>query len=142
MRVDRAALARMLQLESADVDDSLELVAGASKVREGKATRLVLTDGAAVAPARNGSLVALLAEARATRDMVLAAPDRSIREIAAEQQRCRHRIAKLIRLSWLSPEIATAIVEGRQPRGLTARRLLEGELPIEWRAQETAAGVG
>lgn len=141
MRVDRAALAQMLQLESAD-DRTLELLAGASKVREGKATRLVLTDAAAASPARNGSLVALLAEARATRDMVLAAPDRSIREIAAEQQRCRHRIAKLIRLSWLSPEIATAIVEGRQPRGLTARRLLAGELPMEWKAQETAAGFG
>jgi DNA invertase Pin-like site-specific DNA recombinase len=142
MRVDQAALGRMLQLSLADVDDPLELVAGASKVREGKATRLVLIDAAAVAPARNGSLVALLAEARATRDMVLAAPDRSIRQFAAEQQRCRHRIAKLIRLSWLSPEIATTIVEGRQPRGLTARRLLEGELPVEWEAQETAAGLG
>ena len=73
--------------------------------------------------------------------MVLAAPDRSLRAIAAEQGRCRHRIAKLIRLSWISPEIATAIVEGRQPRGLTARRLLDGELPIEWSAQEALAGV-
>ena len=38
-------------------------------------------------------------------------------------------------------EIATAIVEGRQPRGLTARQLLERELPIEWRAQEAAVGI-
>jgi hypothetical protein len=30
------------------------------------------------------------------------------------------------------------IVEGRQPRELTARRLLEGELPIEWSAQAAA----
>lgn len=141
IQVDRAALARMLQLQLPAIDEPMELIAGATKVREGTATRLVLTDAAASPPARDGKLVALLAEASATRDMVLAAPNRSIRELAAEQQRCRHRIAKLIRLSWLSPEIATAIVEGRQPRGLTARRLLEGELPMEWQAQEAVAGI-
>lgn len=85
--------------------------------------------------------MALLAEARATRDMVLATPSLSLRETASKQAHCRHRIAKLIRLSWISPEIATAIVEGRQPRGLTARRLLDGELPIEWSAQEVWTGV-
>ena len=141
IKVDRAALARLLELRPPDADQPLELVTGASKVREGKATRLVLTDPAATSINRDSRLVALLAEARATRDMVLAAPDRSLREIAAEQGRCRHRIAKLIKLSWLSPEIATAIVEGRQPRALTARRLLDGELPIEWSAQEALAEV-
>jgi hypothetical protein len=43
--------------------------------------------------------VALLAEARATSDMVLASPERSLRELGKKQQRCRHRIAKLMRLS-------------------------------------------
>ena len=141
IRVDRAALARMLELDPPDVDLPLELVANASKVREGKATRLVLTDPGEATPNRDGKLVALLAEARATRDMVLAAPDRSLREMAGEQGRCRRRIAKLIKLSWMSPEIATAIVEGRQPRGLTARRLLDSELPIDWSAQESWAEV-
>ncbi|MEG3155705.1 recombinase family protein [Sphingomonas sp. RB1R13] len=141
IHVDQAALARMLELKRPDTDLPLQLVTGASKVREGKATRLVMTDPAANSISRDNRLVALLAEARATRDMVLAAPDRSLREIAAEQGRCRHRIAKLIRLSWLSPDLATAIVEGRQPRGLTARRLLDGELPIQWSAQEVLAKV-
>ncbi|WP_277970139.1 hypothetical protein [Sphingomonas echinoides] len=70
------------------------------------------------------------------RDLVLASPDRSIREIAADQQRCRHRIAKLIRLSWLSPSIATAIVEGRQARALTPRKLLDTDWPLSWAAQD------
>ena len=95
IKVDRAALARILELGPPDTDQQLELITGASKVREGKATRLVLTDPAAISDNRDSRLVALLAEARATRDMVLAAPDRSLREIAAEQGRCRHRIAKL-----------------------------------------------
>jgi site-specific DNA recombinase len=142
LQIDPAALARALDLIAAANDAPLELVTAAAKVREGKATRLVLGDPDAAAPTRDTRLVALLAEARATRNMVLASPERSLRELGNEQQRCRHRIAKLIRLSWLSPEIATAIVEGRQPRGLTARRLLEGELPLEWQGQEDAVGVG
>jgi site-specific DNA recombinase len=141
LSVDRAALARALDLATPTDDGPLELVTAAAKVREGKATRLVLGDPGATAQTRDTRLVALLAEARATRDMVLASPERSLRELGNEQQRCRHRIAKLIRLSWLSPEIATAIVEGRQPRGLTARKLLEGELPLEWQAQEDALCV-
>jgi DNA invertase Pin-like site-specific DNA recombinase len=142
LQVDRAALARSLDLPVPTDDAPLELVTAAAKVREGKATRLVLGDPNAAAPSRDSRLVALLAEARATRDMVLASPERSLRELGNEQQRCRHRIAKLIRLSWLSPEIASAIVEGRQPRGLTARRLLEGELPLGWQAQEALVEVG
>jgi hypothetical protein len=67
--------------------------------------------------------------------------DVSIREFAAEQGRCRHRLEKLVRLSWLSPDITTAIVEGRQGRGLTCRALLDGELPIGWEAQNAEVGV-
>jgi DNA invertase Pin-like site-specific DNA recombinase len=138
IRVDRSALARLLELDPSDVSQPLELITGASKVRAGTATRLVLTDPGAHATSRDSKLIALLAEARSTRDLVLACPDRSLREIAADIGRCRHRIVKLIRLSWLSPDLATMIVEGRQPRELTARRLLEGELPIEWSAQAAA----
>jgi hypothetical protein len=141
IQVDRAALSRMLELAPSKIGEPLELIAGASKVREGTATRLVLTDPGAAPPPRDHKLVALLAEARATRDMVLAAPDRSIRETAFAQGRCRHRIAKLIRLSWLSPAITAAVVEGRQPRGLTARGLLDGDWQMQWEAQEAAANV-
>ena len=132
----------MVEVQPPESDEPLELTTAASKVREGKATRLVLTDAKAATSGRDNKLVALLAEARATRDMVLASPARSLREIGAEQSRCRHRIAKLVRLSWLSPEIVAAIVEGQQPRALTSRNLLDGELPIEWTAQEAAAGLG
>jgi plasmid maintenance system antidote protein VapI len=141
IRVDRAALARLLQLDPSDIAEPLELVTGASKVRAGTATRLVLTDPGASAPTRDSKLVALLAEARSTRALVLTFPSRSLREIAADLGRCRHRIAKLIRLSWLSPDLATAIVEGRQPRELTARKLLEAELPVGWSDQEAAAST-
>ena len=135
IEVDRIALARMLETSKPEDTGPLLLSASAMKVREGKATKLVLAESGHAAPERDAKLVALLAEARLARDFVLASPDRSIREIAVDQQRCRHRIAKLIRLSWLSPEIATAIAEGRQPKMLTAKKLLDTEWPLAWAAQ-------
>jgi site-specific DNA recombinase len=71
LKVDRAALTRALDLPSPDNNATLELVTAAAKVREGKATKLVLGGPGATAPTRDTKLVALLAEARATRDMVL-----------------------------------------------------------------------
>jgi len=136
IRVDGSALLRLLELSPSYSADVLQLRMDASKVREGKATKLVLTNSGATHVTRDTKLIALLAEARATRDLVLASPQRSIREIAAEHGRCRHRIAKLIRLAWLAPDLATAIMEGQQPRELTTRRLLERELPLAWSEQE------
>jgi hypothetical protein len=81
-------------------------------------------------------LIALLAEAQVARAAVLADPDKSLRVLAAEQGRCRHRLAKLVRLSWLSPEVTAAIIEARAPHDLTPRRLLEDEHPLEWSDQE------
>ena len=45
--VDPVALARMLEVQPPESDEPLELTTAASKVREGKATRLVLTDAKA-----------------------------------------------------------------------------------------------
>ncbi len=47
----------------------------------------------------------------------------------------------LIRLAFLSPEITEAILDGRQPLGLTAAKLMQvSRLPLEWRAQRQALG--
>ena len=142
IKVDKRALHRMLELPIAPEDEPLELNAPASKTRHGKATRLVLTDPAFAHPLPDTRLVALLAEAQATQDLVLSSPHKSLREIAGEQGRCRHRMAKLIRLAWLSPRIAGAIVEGRQPVRINSRRLVESEIPLRWDQQEHMLEVG
>ncbi len=52
-----------------------------------------------------------------------------------------NHIGKLIRLSWLAPDIVGAIMSGRQPDRLTGRRLLRiGNLPIDWAGQRRALG--
>ena len=46
-----------------------------------------------------------------------------------------------VRLSYLAPDITQAILDGRQPRDLTAEKLLEhSRLPLAWHDQRTALG--
>ena len=48
---------------------------------------------------------------------------------------------RLIRLSYLAPDITQAILDGRQPRDLTADKLLaHSRLPLAWHEQRTVLG--
>src|ERR1700720_3024032 len=53
----------------------------------------------------------------------------------------RAYFTRLVRLSYLAPEITQAILGGRQPRDLTAEKLLEhSRLPLAWHDQRTVLG--
>ena len=84
---------------------------------------------------RDQQLVDLIVEAHAARSLLMAAPNTSIDQLAKGQGRCRTHFAKLIKLSYLAPDIVTMVLEGRQPTSLTRRRLMMVELPIRWAEQ-------
>ena len=134
--LSREAISRLIGASDVTDGDPLEVAAPASKIRQGKATKLVLSDPSGVAVTPDSKLVMLLSEARAAREAVLAAPEQSIKAIARQQRQCRHRYMRLLRLSWMSPQIVTAIVEGRHPRMLTPKLLLDADLPVAWHDQE------
>jgi hypothetical protein len=49
---------------------------------------------------------------------------------------------RLVRLSYLAPDIIQAILDGRQPRDLTADKLLvHSRLPLTWHQQRTVLGL-
>jgi hypothetical protein len=53
----------------------------------------------------------------------------------------RSYFTRLIRLSYLAPDITQAILDGRQPRDLTADKLLaHSRLPLTWDAQRRVLG--
>jgi site-specific DNA recombinase len=53
----------------------------------------------------------------------------------------RSYFTRLVRLSYLAPDIVQAILDGRQPRDLTPDKLLaHSRLPIGWHEQRTALG--
>jgi DNA invertase Pin-like site-specific DNA recombinase len=85
-------------------------------------------------------LVALLGEAMEVRRLVLEAPDLSLSQLGKREGRCRTHLAKLLRLSWLSPRIVEAVVAGTQPARLTRRSLMTSSIPQSWDDQERLFG--
>lgn len=50
-------------------------------------------------------------------------------------------LQQLLRISWLAPDILSAVLEGRQPVTLTGRRLLRtANMPLSWQAQRELLG--
>jgi hypothetical protein len=66
----------------------------------------------------------------------------TVHDIAREQRVTPKYLYILLRLRWLAPDITTAIVNGRQPRQLSAMRLmrLTAQLPADWSAQRALLG--
>ncbi len=66
----------------------------------------------------------------------------SVREIARQKQITSNYLYVVLRLRWLAPDIVTAIVNGRQPRQLSTKRLMRlmAKLPADWAAQRALLG--
>ena len=86
-------------------------------------------------------LIELLFDASNAQKLMLASPNLSLNALAKREGRCRTQLAKLLRISWLSPRIVDAIVAGTQPPSLSRRRLLTIEMPIDWADQEQLFGI-
>ncbi|MBD3762567.1 MAG: recombinase family protein [Rhizorhabdus sp.] len=143
LEMDQTGLRKRLDIpEDAYSDQStLILKAPAARVRRGKDVKLVISDGQGFADdARDEVLLDLLAEAWDAYCLVQARPDRTVRELAAEEGKCRTRFARLLRIATLAPEIIQACAEGCQPVSLTAKMLLQNEIPIGWEEQRVAFG--
>ncbi|MFN9376065.1 MAG: hypothetical protein ACK564_03365, partial [Novosphingobium sp.] len=97
-------------------------------------------DAASPNPAASPQLVKLMAEAFEVQALVVASPHLSLNQLAKSIGRCRKQMAKLLSVSWLSPRIVDAIIDGVQPRSINRTRLLETELPVAWAEQEVLLG--
>jgi site-specific DNA recombinase len=60
-----------------------------------------------------------------------------VHDIARDERVTAAYVYTLLRLPWLAPDITTAIVEGRQPSHLNAKKLmrLTAHLPADWAEQ-------
>ncbi|MGA7518597.1 MAG: recombinase family protein, partial [Pseudolabrys sp.] len=66
----------------------------------------------------------------------------TVQDLAREERVTAAYIYTLLRLPWLAPDITTAIINGRQPSELNAKRLmrLTARLPTNWIEQRTLLG--
>lgn len=132
-------LLERLELPRADaVENRIHLTSKVGRVRRGHELRLVVPSEDHPTPSvLDEKLIALLGEAIAARELVLSEAPLSINQIASRHQRCRTRLAKLVRISWLAPDIVRGISDG-SITGITTATLLAADLPIAWREHGAA----
>ena len=81
------------------------------------------------------ALVKAIARGRAWFDELVAGRSRSLQELAKRDRISRRYIRRPVGLAFLSPRLVEAILQGRQPVELTATRLTELDLPLDWAEQ-------
>ena len=89
----------------------------------------------------DADLVSLLAEAMEVQRLVLQSPELSLNQLGKREGRCRTHLARLLRISWLSPRIVEAVAAGTQPKTVTRKALLSADIPLAWDEQERMLGL-
>ncbi|MFQ5765957.1 MAG: hypothetical protein ACE5GT_13625, partial [Rhodospirillales bacterium] len=123
--------------------DCLTLSEPAKLKRAGLGTKMVV-DGP-VGRRRKGkadpSLAKLIVKGHVFREKLIKGGGASLSDIAQRAGVTRSYFTRLVRLTFLAPDITRAILEGRQPPTLTAAKLKEASrLPLDWREQRQILG--
>jgi len=118
-------------------DSAVELTAAVAFKHRGIETRLMLPGLAQQnQPSKcDPALIKAIARGRAWFEELATGRTRSLQELAKRDGISRRYIRRLIGLAFLSPQLVDAILQGRQPAALTATRLTELDLPLDWTEQ-------
>ena len=110
--------------------------------RAGMETRLLI-DGTESRRKPDHSLHRLLAQAHRYRAMVMHNGDKSMSELAAEAGVGGSYFTRVLRLTFLAPDIVSVILDNDHPVDLTANRLAKNvRLPLVWEDQRALLGIG
>jgi len=110
--------------------------------RPGRKTLVSLgfgADGGRIATKADPALVKALARAYRYQKLLDEGRYASISEMATAEKIERGYLGTLLRLTLLAPEMVEAILNGRQPEGVTLPALLEG-VPVGWGEQSIVIG--
>src|ERR1700731_2688624 len=118
-------------------DSAVELTAAVAFKRRGAETKLVLPGLTQQGHSSrcDPALIKALVRGRAWFEELVSGRARSLQELAKRDGISRRYIRRLISLAFLSPQLVEAILQGRQPVVLTATRLTELDLPLDWTEQ-------
>src|SRR5204863_95419 len=118
-------------------DGAVELTAAVAFTRRGAETILVLPG---LAQQNHSSrcdpaLIRAIARGRTWFEELATGRVRSLQQLAKRDGISRRYIRRLVGLAFLSPQLVEAILQGGQPVELTATRLTEADLPLDWTEQ-------
>jgi site-specific DNA recombinase len=122
-------------------DDLLTLTVPARLKRVGREMRMLIENSGDQTAADPG-LLRIIARAHDIQTRLIANTDLTVHDIAREERVSGAYIYSLLRLPSLAPDIVTAIINGRNPPLLTAKKLmrLSPRLPIDWAEQRNLLG--
>jgi site-specific DNA recombinase len=136
---------RLTTVNSVPLDDepTLSLSHPVRLRRAGKEVRMVIdhTDPFAPPQKPDRRLIKAIGRAHRFHDMLVKHNAGKFADLAKDERLHRSYFSQLLRLAYLAPDITAAILDGRQPEGLTATVLVERSgLPLNWQEQRTALG--
>ena len=123
-------------------DDEIELLSVPARLRRsGREIRMVINKTGSFAAKPDARLIKLLLRARRFNATLAQGEGVPFAALADREGVSRSYFTRLVRLSYLAPDITQAILDGRQPPDLTAEKLLEhSRLPLAWHDQRTVLG--
>ena len=103
--------------------------------RRGGARKVVVPAGVLPMPAQaDVTLVKAIARAFRWRRMLETGRYATVKELAAAERINASYVCRMLRLTLLAPDIVEAILDGRQPEGMTLPELMKG-VAVEWEGQ-------
>ena len=126
---------------SDELTATLRLAVPVGLKRVGMEMRL-MTPGEAAGPDPDASLGRLLGRAHRIRERLTGDTPVSIDEVATAEGLTRSYTTRLLRLSYLAPDITARLLSGDHPPELNAARLLrDTRLPLDWAEQRAALAM-
>jgi site-specific DNA recombinase len=121
--------------------DVLTLTVRARLQRVGREMRMLVDNGEGQTTADPG-LLRIVTRAHDIRERLMQDTDLTVHVLAHQERVSANYVYRLLRLPSLAPDIITAIVNGRNPPQLTAKKLmrLTPQIPVDWAEQRKLLG--
>jgi hypothetical protein len=126
------------------IDDKTQILSVPTRLRRtGRETTMRIDGTDPFATAKpDARLIKLLIRARRFNAALVGSDGVPFAALAKRQGVSPSYFTRLVRLGYLAPDITQAILDGRQPRDLTADKLLaHSRLPLAWHEQRTVVGI-
>jgi DNA invertase Pin-like site-specific DNA recombinase len=126
-----------------EADDETRILSVPVRLRRfGREIKMLIDNCDPFATAKpDARLIKLLIRARRFNTVLVSSDSLPFAALAKQERVSPSYFTRLVRLSFLAPDITQAILDGRQPRDLTPNKLLaHSRLPLAWHEQRTQLG--
>ena len=123
-------------------ETTIDLTVETTLQRTGQSNKLLVQAPGHQDASPNASLLRLLGQAHRLRNAMLSPPENGLSALSQQAGMSASYVTRLLRLCWLAPDIAQAILDGNQSHALTSTVLMRKvvNLPVEWAGQRAALG--